>query len=67
MTRPQPTPRDRGIMLALELQRTVDPRDWRKRVDAIEDPEERRAAEDYLRAILTRMKVVRSLKRPGDR
>lgn len=58
---PEPTARDRGVMRAVEIQRREDPKRWRAAVDAIADAEERAWAEDYLRGILERMKVIRSL------
>lgn len=51
------TARDRGLSAAVDIQRRIDPRQWRAAVDAIEDPEERAVADDYLRSILARMKA----------
>lgn len=55
------TPAQRGLNIGLELHRHHEPKTWRARVDAIEDPEERKAAEDYLRGIIARAKVVKAL------
>lgn len=57
------TARDRGLGLALEIQRRDDPKTWRSKVDAIADPEERAVADDYLRGIVARMKAQRALKK----
>lgn len=57
MRQPEPTPRQRGIWIALELHRRADPKTWRASVDKIEDPEARAAADDYLRGIIQRMKA----------
>jgi hypothetical protein len=54
------TPERRGLAHALELHRGVDPRQWRVRVDAIEDPIEKKVAEEYLHGIIARMKVARA-------
>ena len=55
--------RERGLAAAVALQAKVDPRQWRDRVDRIEDPEERQVADDYLRGILERTRVVQQLRR----
>lgn len=52
-----PTAEERGRFRALEIQRREDPKTWRARVDAIADPEERAAADTYLRGIVQRMKA----------
>lgn len=67
MPRYEPTPAQRGVMQALELQRRADPKTWRRAVDAIPDPEERAAADAYLRDIIARMKVVARLTRDNPR
>lgn len=54
--------RDRGLSIALNLHRREDPKNWRKYVDAIENLEERAAAEEYLRIILQRMKAAKAAK-----
>lgn len=55
-----PTPHELGLFKAIEIQRLHDPKAWRARVDEIESAEERAAAEEYLRGILTRMKAQRA-------
>lgn len=57
------TAQDRGLTRALEIQRREDPKTWRARVDAIADPDERAAADAYLRGIVQRMRVIAALKR----
>lgn len=57
------TPEQRGRWQALQLQMRADPSTWRAKVDAIEDPAERKAADDYLRGIVARTRVVAALKR----
>ncbi len=64
---PHPTPRDRGLSAALRIQRQHDPRQWRAMVDAIADPDERQAAEDYLRSIIERMRALKALRDGGPR
>lgn len=61
------TSRQRGLWRALEIQRFEDPKRWRELVDAIEDAEERAAAEQYLRDIVTRMRVVARIARENPR
>lgn len=62
-----PTPRDRGLAIALDLQRRADPKTWRAQVDAIEDLEVRGVADEYLRAIIVRTRVVAMKKREQNR
>jgi hypothetical protein len=57
------TPRDRGLGHAMRIQRQHDPREWRRQVDAIEDADERAVAEEYLRGMVDRIRVLRALKR----
>lgn len=64
---PDLTPKERGVLHALYIQRHEDPRRWRELVDAIKDEEERAAADRYLRDIITRMKVVARLSRDNRR
>lgn len=61
-TSSNPTPRERGLSAAVYIQLRADPAQWRSRVDAIEDPEVRAVAEQYLRDILARMRARRDLK-----
>lgn len=62
MSRPPLTTRDRGLWHALRIQRMCAPAQWRAQVDAIEDPAERQVAEDYLRGIIERIRVLRALR-----
>ena len=57
------TPAERGRWAALQMQMRDDPKTWRAKVDAIADPAERQAADDYLRGIIARSRVVSALKR----
>ena len=60
-------PRDRGIWRALNMHRREDPRRWRQLVDAIEDAEERAAADGYLRVIVARMRASKAANRDNPR
>lgn len=67
MRLPELTARERGMARALEIQMREEPKRWRQLVDAIENLEERAAADNYLRGIVERMKVVASLRRGDNR
>lgn len=54
--------RERGLGIALELQRREDPKNWRKEVDAIEDLEVRAVADQYLRDVIARTKAAKAAK-----
>lgn len=56
-------PRQRGLAIALELHRHEDPRNWRAKVDAIECPEARAVAEDYLGMMVKRINALRAAKK----
>ena len=62
MTR-ETTERDRGLGLALRIHRYCDTKTWRSEVDAIENEEERKVADDYFQGIVIRTRVVVALKR----
>jgi hypothetical protein len=66
MSRPALTPRDRGLGHAVRIQKGYPPRQWRAQVDAIEDPAERQVAEDYLRGIIERIRVLLALRKKGQ-
>lgn len=54
---------DRGLTLALRIQRYEDPKAWRAQVDAIPDPDERAVAERYLRDMVNRQRVAAQARR----
>jgi hypothetical protein len=58
-------PAQQGLAIAQALHRTADPKAWRAAVDAIEHPDARRAAEDYLRGIAARMRALQEYRRTG--
>lgn len=57
------TARDRGLGIALQIHSYSDPKTWRSEVNAIEDEEERKVAEEYLKGIAIRTRVAAALKR----
>lgn len=64
--KPELTTREKALAIAAELHRRVNPLDWRKRVDAIEDDEIRAIVDEYLRGILHRMKVAKAAKAANE-
>lgn len=57
------TPAQRGLVFALDLHWRADPKTWRARVDEIQEPEARKVADDYLRAIVGRIRAYLQLKK----
>lgn len=51
------TVEDRGLTLALRIQRFEDPKAWRAQVDGIPDADERAVAERYLRDMVNRQRI----------
>jgi len=61
------TPEKRGLHRAMLLQRYTDPKRWRAAVDAIEDPQERAVADNYLRGMLARIRARVAAERKSGR
>jgi hypothetical protein len=59
---PELTARDHGLGAAVDIQRRLEPRQWRAAVDAIADPAVRAVADEYLRGCVQRLNVVQRLK-----
>lgn len=51
------TARERGLGHGLRIQRECEPTQWRERIEAIPDAEERAVAREYLRGIWHRARV----------
>jgi hypothetical protein len=65
VTSPTLTPEQHGLQVALKLHRSAPPKTWQAAINAIDDPQARAAAQQYLDGIAYRIRVIRSLPDSG--